>query len=216
MKGFASYMTKTRTRHLLLVNCYQWIGSVLVCAAFFMYIEAMSNDSSAKHTDKDGTSIIPTTGSKPFSGNSPAASLKKVPASTSTENEGNTVESIIKKAAEEHKIEFPLIMAIIMTESGFDRVISASYELLGLVTFFTIASAEVRAWPVPGGTEAPVAAGKIHTDMERGFIRAEVISFDDLVKSGSLAEARRRGLLRTEGKTYTVQDGDVITFLFNV
>ncbi|HEY40856.1 MAG TPA: redox-regulated ATPase YchF [Dehalococcoidia bacterium] len=103
-----------------------------------------------------------------------------------------------------------------LTESGFDRVISASYELLGLVTFFTIASAEVRAWPVTDSTEAPVAAGKIHTDMERGFIRAEVISFDDLVKCGSLAEARKRGLLRTEGKTYTVQDGDVITFLFNV
>ena len=75
---------------------------------------------------------------------------------------------------------------------------------------------EVRAWPVPGGTGAPVAAGKIHTDMERGFIRAEVISFDDLVKCGSLAEARKRGLLRTEGKAYIVQDGDVITFLFNV
>jgi len=103
-----------------------------------------------------------------------------------------------------------------LTESGFDRVIRVSYELLGLVSFFTIASAEVRAWPVPAGTEAPVAAGKIHTDMERGFIRAEVISFDDLVKCGSIAEARRRGLLRTEGKTYTVQDGDVITFLFNV
>lgn len=103
-----------------------------------------------------------------------------------------------------------------LTESGFDRVIRVSYELLGLVTFFTIASAEVKAWPVPAGTEAPVAAGKIHTDMERGFIRAEVISFDGLVKCGSLAEARKRGLLRTEGKTYTVQEGDVITFLFNV
>ncbi len=103
-----------------------------------------------------------------------------------------------------------------LTESGFDRVITSSYELMGLVTFFTIASAEVRAWPVPAGTEAPIAAGKIHTDMERGFIRAEVISFDDLVKTGSLAEARKRGLLRTEGKTYTIQDGDVVTFLFNV
>ena len=103
-----------------------------------------------------------------------------------------------------------------LTESGFARVIGVSYELLGLVTFFTIASDEVRAWPVPDGTEAPVAAGKIHTDMERGFIRAEVISFDDLVKCGSIAEARKRGLLRTEGKTYTVQDGDVITFLFNI
>jgi GTP-binding protein YchF len=103
-----------------------------------------------------------------------------------------------------------------LTESGFDRVIKVSYDLLGLVSFFTIASAEVRAWPVPAGTEAPVAAGKIHTDMERGFIRAEVISFDDLVICGSIAEARKRGVLRTEGRTYAVQDGDVITFLFNV
>ncbi len=103
-----------------------------------------------------------------------------------------------------------------LTESGFDRVIASSYELMGLVTFFTTASAEVRVWPVQRGTEASVAAGKIHTDMERGFIRAEVISFDDLVKCGSFAEARKRGLLRTEGKTYTIQDGDVITFLFNV
>jgi len=103
-----------------------------------------------------------------------------------------------------------------LTESGFARIIRVSYELLGLVSFFTTASAEVRAWPVPGGTAAPVAAGKIHSDMERGFIRAEVISFNDLVKCGSLAEARKQGLLRTEGKTYTVQDGDVITFLFNV
>ncbi|UCB43350.1 MAG: redox-regulated ATPase YchF [Dehalococcoidales bacterium] len=103
-----------------------------------------------------------------------------------------------------------------LTESGFIRIIRVSYELLGLVSFFTIASSEVRAWPVPGRTVAPVAAGKIHSDMERGFIRAEVISFDDLVKCGSLAEARKRGLLRTEGKAYIVQDGDVITFLFNV
>jgi GTP-binding protein YchF len=103
-----------------------------------------------------------------------------------------------------------------LIETGFNRVVRASYELLGLVAFFTIASAEVRAWPVPAGTEAPVAAGKIHTDMERGFIRAEVISFDDLVKCGSIAEARKRGLLQTEGRNYIVKDGDVITFLFNV
>jgi GTP-binding protein YchF len=103
-----------------------------------------------------------------------------------------------------------------LTESGFARIVRVSYELLGLVSFFTIASSEVRAWPVSSGTAAPVAAGKIHSDMERGFIRAEVISFDDLVKCGGLAEARKRGLLRAEGKTYIVQDGDVITFLFNV
>jgi GTP-binding protein YchF len=103
-----------------------------------------------------------------------------------------------------------------LTESGLDRVIKLSYELLGLISFFTIASGEVKAWSIPKGTIAIKAAGKIHSDMERGFIRAEVISYDDLVKCGSLAEAQNRGLLRREGKSYVVQDGDVITFLFNV
>jgi GTP-binding protein YchF len=103
-----------------------------------------------------------------------------------------------------------------LTESGLQRVIKQSYDLLGLITFFTTASEEVRAWPIPKGTPAPKAAGKIHTDMERGFIRAEVISYDDLVKCGSLVEARKKGVLRSEGKSYVVQDGDVITFLFNV
>ena len=103
-----------------------------------------------------------------------------------------------------------------ITESGLDRVIKPSYELLGLVSFFTIASGEVKAWSIQKGTNALKAAGKIHSDMERGFIRAEVISYDDLVKCGSLSEAHKKGLLRLEGKSYIVQDGDVITFLFNV
>lgn len=114
------------------------------------------------------------------------------------------------KAAEELRADYGL------TEPGADRVVRQSYELLGLVTFFTTASNEVRAWPVPAGIEAVRAAGKIHTDMERGFIRAEVIGYDDLVKCGGLAEAKKQGLLRLEGKNYLVQDGDVITFLFNV
>jgi GTP-binding protein YchF len=101
-------------------------------------------------------------------------------------------------------------------ESGLERTIKMSYELSDLITFFTIASNEVRAWSVKKGTTALKAAGKIHTDMEKGFIRAEGISFNDLVKSGSIAEARKKGLLRLEGKEYVVQDGDVITFLFNV
>ena len=101
-------------------------------------------------------------------------------------------------------------------ESGLDRVIKLSYELLGLISFFTIASAEVKAWSIKSGTDAVKAAGKIHSDMERGFIRAEVISYDDLVKCGNLPEARKKGLVRLEGKSYIVQDGDVITFLFNV
>ncbi len=103
-----------------------------------------------------------------------------------------------------------------LMESGSDRIVKLSYGLVGLISFFTIASAEVRAWPLQSGTEALRAAGKIHSDMERGFIRAEVISYDDLVKCGSLPEARKKGLLRMEGKSYVVQDGDVITFLFNV
>jgi GTP-binding protein YchF len=101
-------------------------------------------------------------------------------------------------------------------EPGPERTIKASYELSDLITFFTIASNEVRAWSVKKGTTALKAAGKIHTDMEKGFIRAEGISFDDLVRSGNIAEARKKGLLRLEGKEYVVQDGDVITFLFNV
>jgi hypothetical protein len=101
-------------------------------------------------------------------------------------------------------------------ESGLERTIKLSYQLLGLISFFTIVSGEVKAWSIPNGTSALKAAGKIHSDMERGFIRAEVISYEDLVNCGSLTEARRKGLLRLEGKDYIVQDGDVITFLFNV
>ncbi len=103
-----------------------------------------------------------------------------------------------------------------MKESGLDRTIKASYELLGLISFFSIASGEVKAWSIQDGTNTVTAAGKIHSDMERGFIRAEVIGYDDLMKCGSLAEARKKGLLRLEGKSYIVKDGDVITFLFNV
>ncbi len=113
-------------------------------------------------------------------------------------------------AAEGFRTEFG------MSEPGLDRTIKLSYELLGLISFFTIVSGEVKAWSIQNGSSALKAAGKIHSDMERGFIRAEVISFDDLVKCGNLPEARRKGLLRLEGKSYIVQDGDVITFLFNV
>ena len=87
---------------------------------------------------------------------------------------------------------------------------------MGLVTFFTIASDEVKAWTIPEGTTVQKAAGKIHSDMERGFIRAEVIGHDDLVKYGSLAEARHKGLIQLEGKNYIVRDGDVITIMFNL
>jgi len=103
-----------------------------------------------------------------------------------------------------------------LSRPALDRVIDLSYNLLGLISFFTTVSSELKAWTIPGGTPAPKTAGKIHSDMERGFIRAEVISYGDLQNCGNLAEARKRGLLRTEGKNYIVQDGDVVTFLFNV
>ena len=106
--------------------------------------------------------------------------------------------------------------ALELTEPALDRIIRLSYKLLGLVSFFTTVSEELRAWTISKGTPALKAAGKIHSDIEKGFIRAEVVSFDDLDSCGSLAEARKRGLLRLEGKNYVVQDGDVITFLFNV
>ena len=113
-------------------------------------------------------------------------------------------------AAEEFRAEFGI------KDSALERTIKLSYELLDLISFFTIASNEVKAWSISRGTSALRAAGKIHSDMERGFIRAEVISHDNLVKYGSIAEARKKGILRLEGKDYTVQDGDVITFLFNL
>jgi GTP-binding protein YchF len=101
-------------------------------------------------------------------------------------------------------------------ETGLDRAIRLSYRLLGLLSFFTVGPEECRAWTVRAGATAPEAAGKVHSDMERGFIRAEVVRFEDLAAAGSEAEAKRRGLVRTEGKSYLVQDGDVLHILFNV
>ncbi|MEA1958332.1 MAG: redox-regulated ATPase YchF [Chloroflexota bacterium] len=103
-----------------------------------------------------------------------------------------------------------------ITEAALNRIVKLSYELLGMISFLTTGSDEVKAWTVRRDTTAVQAAGKIHTDIERGFIKAEVISFDDLVKCGSIAEGRKHGLLHTEGKTHIVKDGDVINFLFNV
>ncbi len=101
-------------------------------------------------------------------------------------------------------------------EPGLDRLIKAAYSLLGLINFFTAGEMETRAWTIVRGTKAPQAAGKIHTDIERGFIRAEIVSYDDLVRAGSMAKAREMGLLRLEGKDYVMQDGDVTYFRFNV
>lgn len=103
-----------------------------------------------------------------------------------------------------------------LEESGLDRLIRESYTLLGLISFLTAGKQEVRAWTITKGTKAPQAAGKIHTDFERGFIRAEVISFDDLMKCGTMAKAKEEGLVRTEGKEYVMCDGDIVLFRFNV
>ncbi|MMZ61349.1 Ribosome-binding ATPase YchF [compost metagenome] len=103
-----------------------------------------------------------------------------------------------------------------LEESGLNRLIKAAYRLLGLYTYFTAGVQEVRAWTIRKGTKAPGAAGVIHSDFERGFIRAEVVSYDDLVAAGSMNVAKERGQLRLEGKEYVVQDGDVMHFRFNV
>lgn len=103
-----------------------------------------------------------------------------------------------------------------ISESGLDKLIKASYSLLGLISFLTAGKQEVRAWTIKEGTKAPQAAGKIHSDFERGFIKAEVISYNDLITYGSTAAAKEKGLVRLEGKEYVVQDGDVILFRFNV
>ena len=103
-----------------------------------------------------------------------------------------------------------------LEESGLDKLIQASYKLLGLMSFLTAGEQEVRAWTIKMGTKAPKAAGKIHSDIERGFIRAEIVTFDDLVECGSEAKAKEKGLYRLEGKDYVMQDGDVVNFRFNV
>ena len=109
-----------------------------------------------------------------------------------------------------------MLEALGLEESGLDKVIKASYDLLGLMSFLTAGEPEVRAWTIKKGTKAPVAAGKIHSDIQRGFIRAEIVSFNDLVNCGSINSAKEKGLMRSEGKDYIMQDGDIVLFRFNV
>ena len=138
------------------------------------------------------------------------------------EEEGSQVLPICAKLeADIAELDDPEEKAMFMEElgisqSGLDLLIQRSYALLGLISFLTAGSDECRAWTIKKGTKAPQAAGKIHTDFERGFIRAEVIAFEDLKACGSLANARAKGLVRSEGKEYVMQDGDVVNFLFNV
>ena len=103
-----------------------------------------------------------------------------------------------------------------VSSSGVDRLIKSAYHLLGLMSFLTAGEKEVRAWTIPQGTRAQQAAGVIHSDIERGFIRAEVVGYDELIRAGSYTAAREQGLLRLEGKDYRMQEGDVVHFRFNV
>ena len=109
-----------------------------------------------------------------------------------------------------------MLEALGLQKSGLDKVIKKSYDLLGLMSFLTAGEPEVRAWTIKKGTKAPQAAGKIHSDIERGFIKAEIVSYDDLIREGSMNAAKEKGLVRSEGKEYIMQDGDIVLFKFNV
>lgn len=124
------------------------------------------------------------------------------------------IEAEISELEPEEKKAFLEDMGI--TESGLDKLIKASYSLLGYISYLTAGPKEVRAWTIVKGTKAPQAAGKIHSDFERGFIRAEVVSFEDLMECGSMNVAKEKGLVRSEGKDYVMRDGDIVLFRFNV
>ncbi len=119
-------------------------------------------------------------------------------------------------ASLENEDKHEMLEALGLKESGLDKVIKASYDLLGLMSFLTAGEPEVRAWTIKKGTKAPQAAGKIHSDIERGFIRAEIVSYNDLIREGSMNNAKEKGLVRSEGKDYIMKDGDVVLFRFNV
>ena len=124
------------------------------------------------------------------------------------------IEEEISQLDDEEKAVF--LEELGVKESGLDRLVKASYSLLGLISYLTSGQPETRAWTIKKGTKAPQAAGKIHTDFERGFIRAEVVAYDDLLACGNLVAAREKGLVRSEGKDYVMKDGDVVLFRFNV
>ncbi|NTV89981.1 MAG: redox-regulated ATPase YchF, partial [Clostridiales bacterium] len=124
------------------------------------------------------------------------------------------IEEEIAQLEDEEKTVF--LQELGLAESGLDRLVKASYKLLGLISYLTAGPQEVRAWTIVKGTKAPQAAGKIHSDFERGFIRAEIVAYDDLMKCGTYAAAREKGLVRSEGKEYVMHDGDITLFRFNV
>ncbi len=145
--------------------------------------------------------------------------LKKVRELAATENAAvlpicaGLEEQIVEMDKEEKEL---FLSELGLEQSGLDRLINECYSLLGLISYLTAGKPEVRAWTIKKGTKAPGAAGKIHTDFERGFIRAEVIAFEDLVECGSMSAAKEKGLVRSEGKEYIMKDGDVVLFRFNV
>ena len=154
-----------------------------------------------------------------MSGNLENDFVKKVKEYAASENSGVVVvcaklEEELSGIEDEEKAE--MLEEYGLTESGLDKLIRASYRLLGLISYLTAGVQEVRAWTIKEGTKAPAAAGKIHSDIERGFIRAEVVGYDDLVECGSEAAAKEKGLYRLEGKEYVMKDGDVVNFRFNV
>lgn len=124
------------------------------------------------------------------------------------------VEEELSILNDEDKIE--MLEMLGLKESGLDKLIKKSYDLLGLMSFLTAGEPEVRAWTIKKGTKAPQAAGKIHSDIERGFIKAEIVSYEDLIREGSMLQAKEKGLVRSEGKEYIMQEGDVVLFKFNV
>ena len=124
------------------------------------------------------------------------------------------IEEEISELPADEKAQFLSEMGI--GESGLDRLVKACYRLLGLISYLTAGPKEVRAWTIENGTKAPQAAGKIHSDFERGFIRAEVVPYETLIEQGSMLACKEKGLVRSEGKEYVVQDGDIIVFRFNV
>lgn len=175
---------------------WKWVSSLqMICTKPIFYVANVSEDDLSE--DNDYVKAL-----KDY-----VAPAEVVKISAKIEEEISTLE-------DDEKQEF--LEAMGMNSSGLDRVISVAYRLLGLISFLTAGPDECRAWTITKGTKAPQAAGKVHTDMERGFIKAEITGYDDLIEAGSEAKARELGLTRTEGKDYVMKDGDVTFFKFNV
>ena len=134
-----------------------------------------------------------------------------------TSMQNKTIKELLKLKQKKYRDEKKMFLEDLgLSESGLEKLIKASYRLLGLISYLTAGPTESRAWTIKKGTKAPQAAGKIHSDFERGFIKAEVVSYDDLMACGTYNAAKEKGLVRMEGKEYVVKDGDIVLFRFNV